>query len=280
MQRPLGLIAGIGRFPFEVARAARRRGDHVLAAAIRGLTEPALEAEVDRLRWFHLGELSELLGIFREAGVEDAVMAGKVPKDFLLRDPGSLRLDALARRVLSGLADRRDDSLLGAFADVLESGGVTLHGQSALTPELLVEEGVAGAHAPDEALCADLAFAWPIAKAVAGLDIGQSIVVKDRAVLAIEAIEGTDAALARGAELGGAGALLVKVAKPCQDLRFDVPVIGLDTIAALCAAGAAGIAVEAGETVFLQREEAMERADAAGLVVIGVERPADGRVAK
>ncbi len=275
MPRPLGLIAGLGQFPFEGARAARRRGDRVLAVALRGLTEPALEAEVDRLRWFHLGELSALLESFREAGVEDAVMAGKVPKAFLLRDPGALQLDALAQRVLAGLADRRDDSLLGAFAEALESGGVKLHGQAELTPELLVEAGVIGAHAPGEALRADVAFGWPIAKAVAGLDIGQSIVVKDCAVLAIEAIEGTDAALARGAELGGAGALLVKVAKPSQDPRFDVPVIGLDTVQALCDAGAAGIAVEAGETVFLQREEAMKRADAAGLVVLGVAASSD-----
>jgi DUF1009 family protein len=270
MQHPLGLIAGLGQFPFEVARAARRRGDRVLAAAIRGLTEPALEAEVDRLRWFHLGELSAFLDAFREAGVEDAVMAGKVPKDFLLRDPAALRLDALALQVLSGLADRRDDSLLGAFAEALEAGGVALHGQAALTPELLVEPGVLSQRAPDEPLRADLAFAWPLAKTVAGLDVGQSVVVKQRAVLAIEAIEGTDAALARGAALGGTGALLVKVAKPAQDPRFDVPVIGLDTIEGLCAAGAAGIAVEADATVFLQREEALKRADAEGLVVLGV----------
>jgi DUF1009 family protein len=273
MQRPLGLIAGLGQFPFEVARAARRRGDRVLVAALRGLTEPSLEAEVHEIRWFHLGELASLLDAFREAGVIDAVMAGKVPKDFLVRDPGSLRLDALALRLLAGLADHRDDSLLGAFAGALEADGVRLHGQADLTPELLVEPGVLGCRAPDAAMRADVAFAWPIAKAVAGLDVGQSVVVKERAVLAIEAIEGTDAALARGAALGGAGVLLVKVAKPAQDPRFDVPVIGRATIEALCAAGAAGIAVEAGRTVFLQREEALSRADAAGLVVMGVGPP-------
>jgi len=274
MLRPLGLIAGLGQFPFEVARAARRRGDRVLVAAIRGLTEPSLEAEVDRLRWFHLGELAAFLAAFREAGVEDAVMAGKVPKDFLVRDPGALQLDALALQVLAGLADRKDDSLLGAFADALEAGGVRLHGQAALTPELLVPEGPLGRHGADPAIHADIAFAWPIAKAVAGLDVGQSVVVKDRAVVAVEAIEGTDQALARGAQLAGGGTLLVKVAKPSQDLRFDVPVIGLGTIEALCAAGARGIAVEAGETVLLERDEALKRADDAGLVVLGVRDPA------
>lgn len=273
MSRPLGLIAGLGRFPFEVARAARSRGDRVQAAAIVGLADPALEAEVDRLDWFHLGELATLLAIFRANGVEDAAMAGKVPKDFLVRDPGALRLDALALEALAGLADRADDSLLGAFADALERGGVRLHGQAAWAPELLVPAGTLGRHEPDDALRADVAYGWPIARTLGGLDVGQSVVVKERAVLAIEAIEGTDAALARGAALGGPGVVLVKVAKPAQDPRFDVPVIGLGTIEALCAAGARGVAVEAGETVFLEREAALARADEAGLVVLGVEDP-------
>lgn len=276
MQRPLGLIAGLGEFPLEVARAARRRGDVVFAAGIRGLTRPELEAEVDELQWFHLGELSSFLEAFVEAGVRDAVMAGKVPKSALFRSEGVLRLDALAQRLLARLADRRDDSLLGAFADVLEEGGVKLHGQAAWTPELVVEEGVLGARAPDDAFLADVAFGWPIATALAGLDVGQSVVVKDRAVLALEAIEGTDAALERGALLGGQGTLLVKVAKPGQDPRFDVPVIGLDTIEALVRGEARGVVVEAGQTVFLQRKEAMARADAEGLVVLGMVSPAAG----
>jgi DUF1009 family protein len=276
MQRPLGLIAGLGEFPLEVARAARRRGDVVFAAGIRGLTRPDLEAEVDELQWFHLGELSSFLEAFVEAGVRDAVMAGKVPKSALFESEGELRLDALAQRLLARLADRRDDSLLGAFADVLEEGGVKLHGQAALTPELVVEEGVLGACPPDESFLADVAFGWPVATALAGLDVGQSVVVKDRAVLALEAIEGTDAALERGALLGGPGTLLVKVAKPAQDPRFDVPVIGLDTIEALVRGGARGVVVEAGQTVFLQREEAMARADAEGLVVLGMLCPAAG----
>jgi len=276
MQRPLGLIAGLGEFPLEVARAARRRGDVVFAAGIRGLTRPDLEAEVEELQWFHLGELSSFLKAFVEAGVRDAVMAGKVPKSALFHSEGVLRLDALAQRLLARLADQRDDSLLGAFADVLEEGGVKLHGQAAWTPELLVEEGVLGARAPDDAFLADVAFGWPVATALAGLDVGQSVVVKDRAVLALEAIEGTDAALERGALLGGSGTLLVKVAKPTQDPRFDVPVIGLDTIEALARGGARGVVVEAGQTVFLQRKEAMARADAEGLVVLGMVSPAAG----
>ena len=270
MQRPLGLIAGLGTFPFEVARAARRAGDRVLAAGVRGLTEPALEHEVDELHWFHLGELGSFLRVFRAAGVSDAVMAGKVPKSFLLRDPGSLHLDALALETLSRLADRRDDSLLSAFADALESGGVKVHGQAALTPELLVEEGPLGRVVPDAGFVANAVFGWPIAKSIAGLDIGQSVVVKDLAVLAVEAIEGTDAALERAAQYGGEGSVLVKVAKPGQDPRFDVPVIGLDTIETLRRVGAVGVVVEAHQTVFLQRDEALSLADDLGVAVLGV----------
>lgn len=270
MQRPLGLIAGIGEFPFEVARAARRAGDRVVAAGVRGLTAPALETEVDELHWFHLGELGSFLRAFCDAGVADAVMAGKIPKSFLLRDPDSLHLDSLALEVLSRLSDRRDDSLLGAFAEALESGGVKVHAQAALTPELLVEEGVLGAVAPDAALLANVEFAWPIAKAIAGLDIGQSVVVKDRAVLAVEAIEGTDSTLERAAELGGAGSVLVKVAKPGQDPRFDVPVIGRETLETLRRVGAGGLAVESAQTVFLQRSQALSLADEAGIVVLGI----------
>lgn len=279
MQRPLGLIAGLGQFPFEVARAARRSGDRVLVAAVKGLTDPALAAEVEELHWFHLGELESFLAAFREAGVRDAVMAGKVPKDFLVRDPGSLQLDRLALEVLARLSDRKDDSLLGAFAEALESGGVRVHGQAALTPQLLVDEGVVGRSAPDASLLANVSFAWPVAKAIAGLDVGQSVVVKDRAILAVEAIEGTDAALERASQLGGAGTILVKVAKPNQDPRFDVPVIGLDTVELLHRVGAVGLAVEARQTVFLQREEALSLADEVGIVILGVAEggPREGR---
>lgn len=276
MQRPLGLIAGLGQFPFEVARAARLGGDRVFAAAVRELTDPALEDEVDEIRWFHLGELESFLGAFREAGVRDAIMAGKVPKDFLLRDPASLRLDGLALEVLAGLADRKDDSLLGAFARALEGGGVRVHGQASFTPQLLVAEGVAGSAVPDAALLANVAFAWPIAKTIAGLDVGQSVVVKDRAVLAVEAIEGTDAALERAYHVGGPGCVLVKVAKPNQDPRFDVPVIGRDTVDLLRRVNAAGLAVEAGQTVFLQRDAALSSADKAGIVILGVAEDGPG----
>lgn len=269
MSRPLGLIAGLGSFPFEVARAGRARGDRVFVAAIRGLTEPSLADEVDELHWFHLGELQSFLGAFEAAGIGEAVMAGKVPKSFLYENAADLHLDALALQMLANLADRKDDSLLGAFADALEAGGVKLRGQAELTPELLVGNEMLSARGPTQAEAADVSFAWPIAKSIAGLDVGQSVIVKERAVLALEAIEGTDAAVERAAKLGGAGCAVVKVAKPNQDLRFDVPVIGAETIDVLARHGVTVLAVEAHQTVFLDRERALAQADAAGLCIFG-----------
>ena len=270
MPRCIGLIAGLGLFPFEVARAVRRRGDRVVAAGIVGLTDPALEAEVDALHWFQLGQMQAFIDSFLAAGVSQAIMAGKVPKSFLYTGTSELELDALALELLGGLADRKDDSLLGVFADVVERAGVTLYGQAELTPELCAGEGVLGGLAPSAEVLADVAFAWPIAKAVAGLDIGQSVVVKRGAVLAVEAIEGTDATIARGGELGGGEVVVVKVAKPAQDPRFDVPVIGVETIECLARARAVALAVEAGHTVVLERERVVARADAEGIVLLGV----------
>ncbi|MEE3331798.1 MAG: UDP-2,3-diacylglucosamine diphosphatase LpxI [Myxococcota bacterium] len=269
MPRPLGLIAGLGRFPFAVARAGRARGDYVFAAGIHGLTDPALADEVDELRWFHLGALQAFLSTFEDVGIDEAVMAGKVPKSFLYENAADLHLDGLALEMLAKLGDRKDDSLLGAFADALEAGGVKLRGQAELTPELLVPDETLTARGPSEAECADVAFGWPIAKSIAGLDIGQSILVKERAVIAVEAIEGTDAAVERAGMLGGAGCVVVKVAKPGQDLRFDVPVIGAETVEVLAQNGATMLAVEAHQTVFLERDRALERADALGLCICG-----------
>lgn len=269
MSRPLGLIAGLGRFPFEVARAGRARGDRVFVAAIRGLTEPSLADEVDELHWFYLGELQAFLSAFEAAGIAEAVMAGKVPKSFLYENAADLHLDSLALQMLTSLGDRKDDSVLGAFADALEAGGVKLRGQAELTPELLVGSELLSARGPTEAEAADVAFGWPVAKSIAGLDVGQSVIVKNRAVLALEAIEGTDAAVERAAALGGEGCAVVKVAKPNQDLRFDVPVIGAETIEVLARYGVSVLAVEAHQTVFLDRDRALAQADAAGICVCG-----------
>ncbi len=272
MASPIGLVAGAGRFPVELARAARRRGRAVAAVGIHGLSDPALAGEVAAFTALRLGQLDDLLASFRESGVEEVVLAGKVPKTLMAR-PEELGLDARALDLVRGLADRRDDSILGALADALEGEGFRLLPQLGLAPELAAPEGPVGRrHASQEQL-AEVAFAWPIAKTLGGLDLGQTVVVQDRAVLAVEAIEGTDAAIRRGCALGRPGACVVKVAKPRQDPRFDVPAVGPATLGAMAEGGAALLAVEAGATLLVERERLVAEADARGIAVIGV---ADG----
>jgi DUF1009 family protein len=269
-ERPLGLIAGRGRLPGELARAARRRGRRVLAVAFEGETDPGLAADVDRLVRLHLGELGALLDVLREAGASEAVLAGKIAKTHMYGDLRALRADARALALLSRLGDRRDDAILGALADTLEAEGIRLLPQAELVPELLAPEGPLGRVLPGAEQRRDVAFGWQIAKAMGGLDIGQTVVVRDRAVLAVEAIEGTDAAIRRGGQLGRAGACVVKVAKPKQDPRFDLPAVGSDTLDALLEARATVLAVEAGATLVLDREALVARADAAGVALLGV----------
>lgn len=271
--RALGLIAGQGALPLEVARGARRRGLEVVCVALRGQARAEIEAVVGRITWIHPGEVAAGLAAFRAAGVRDVVMAGKMPKGELVADPAALRLDVAADGLLAGLADRNDDTLLGGVADLLESLGLRLLPQDAFTPELLVGEGVLTRTRPSDALRADAAFGFPVAKAIGALDVGQTVVVKDRTVLALEAIEGTDAAIRRGGAIAP-GACVVKVAKPGQDARFDVPAIGPDTVAVLAEVKAAALAFEAGATLVLERDEVVREADAHGIAVFGITGPA------
>ena len=273
MAAPLGLIAGRGRLPFELARGARRRGQRVAAVGLEGFAEAGLGEDVDDFASLPLGQLARLFAFLRERGVKQVVLAGKVPKGVLYAEAGHVRPDARAAALLASLVDRRDDSILLAFAGALEAEGFELLAQADLAPELLAQEGVLGAREPTPAQLADLAFGWPIAKALGALDVGQTVVVEDRAVLALEAIEGTDEAIRRGTALGRGGACVVKVAKPAQDSRFDVPTIGLETVRTLAAGRGGLLAVEAGRTLLLQREELCREADAAGIALLGV----DGR---
>lgn len=264
----LGLVAGDGDLPGEMAREARRRGRRVAAVALRGITRPELEAEVDEWVWLELGQLEGLRDWLRRQRVDRAVLAGKVSKEHLLV-PGRVPVspDASARALLARLPDQRDDSLLGALAGWLEGQGIRLLSQGECAPALLPEAGILGARAPGEGLRRDVAFAWPLAKALAGLDVGQTVVVRERAVTALEAIEGTDAAIRRGGSLAGPGAVAVKVAKPHQDPRFDLPTLGPGTLEAALEAGLAGLVFEAGATLVLDRPGLVRRADREGLVL-------------
>lgn len=270
MSGALGLIAGEGGFPGEIARAARRQGRSVTAVAFRGLTAPELEGLVSRLRWLRLGEVEPLFAFFREVEVGDAVIAGKFSKTFLYGELGALRLDARALELLARLEDRRDGSILRLLAQALEEEGIRLVPQAGLVPELLAAEGVLSRARPTREQWRDIAFGWPIAKSLVELDVGQSVVVHDGAVLAVEAIEGTDAAIRRAGRLGRPGACVLKVAKADQDLRFDLPTVGPGTLDSVLAAKAAVLAFEAHKTVVLEREALVERADAEGVALVAV----------
>lgn len=269
MGAPVGLIAGHGRFPLELASAARRRGRRLAAVAFEGLADPGLAAHVDVMETLPLGQVERLLGVLRREGVREVVLAGKVPKGILFR-AGRLEPDARALGLLRELQDRKDDSILRAVARLLEGEGFELLAQADLAPELLASEGVLGRVQPTAAQLADVAFAWPIAKALGALDVGQTVVVEGGAVLALEAIEGTDEAVRRGCALGRGGACVVKVAKPSQDPRFDVPAVGLETLRVLREGGGAILAFEAGATLVLERDALVAEADAAGIALLGV----------
>ena len=266
----VGLIAGLGRLPIEVALAAREGGTRVVAIGLHGLTEASLADEVESFAWVHVGEVEPMMAHFREAGARTLVMAGKVPKTFLWERPDLVKPDARALQALAGLKDRKDDSLLGAFAGLLVEEGFSLLGQAELAPALLAEVGILGSVEPGPEELADIEFGWPIAKAIGELDVGQTVVVRGKAVLALEAVEGTDAAVERGCALGEPGATVVKVAKPSQDMRFDVPTIGLATVQALAKGGARALAVEAGKTVVLERTALLAEADRHGIAVVGL----------
>lgn len=270
MSDTLGLIAGGGALPQEIARAARRRGRDVAAVAFRDITPPELACDANRLCWLQLGEMERLVSFFHGVGARDAVLAGKISKTYLYRDYETLRLDARALALLARLSDRGDGSILAMLAQALDEEGIRILPQAALVPELLPEEGVLGRVEPTGEQWRDLAFAWPVAKALGGLDVGQSVVVQEGAVLAVEAIEGTDAAIRRAGALGRPGACVVKVAKPDQDLRFDLPAVGLGTLESVIEARAAVLAFEAHQTIVLDRSRLVERADACGVAVVSV----------
>jgi DUF1009 family protein len=266
----LGLIAGDGRLPFEIAHSARRARRRVCAVGYPGITDPALEKEVDTFDWISLGQFTKLLEAFAREHVAEAVMAGKISKELLYGDVASLRPDARALEFVSRVEDLRDDSILRAVAELLAEEGVELIPQIGLCPELVAEPGQLGQIEPSRAQCEDIAFGWPIALALGGLDIGQSVVVESLAVLAVEAIEGTDATVLRAGRLGRGGACLIKRAKPGQDLRFDLPTIGPGTLHALLEARVAALAFEAHCTIILDREELVRLADTNRIPILAI----------
>ena len=270
----LGLIAGNGRFPFLALEGARRLGHDVTIVAIREETSPALETVAAGdppadLHWISLGQLGMCMAILRDAGVTRAVMAGQVKHTSLF---AGIIPDLTLLKVLRRLKTKNTDALITAVADVLADHGIELENSTAFLQPLLARSGVLSGRLPTEDERADLKFGYRMADAIAGLDLGQTIVVKDRAVVAVEAMEGTDAVIARAGQLAGSGTRVVKVAKPAQDMRFDVPVVGVPTLTAMRDAGATVLSVDAGQTLVLDGEAFYQWADAHGLTVVGREK--------
>ena len=271
----IGIIAGNGRFPFLVLRGARDLGHAITVVAVREEAFPELEdaagAAGASLHWVSLGQLGRCIKLLKAAGVARAVMAGQVKH---IKIFSGIIPDLTLLSVLRRLKSRNTEALISAVADVMAESGIELIDSTAFLEPLLAREGVLGARAPSAEECADFEFGYRMADAIAGLDIGQTIAVKDRAVVAVEAMEGTDEVIRRAGHLAGPGVRIVKVAKPNQDMRFDVPVIGMATIEAMREAGASAISVAARRTLVLDGDRVPAAADGAGIAMVG--RPAGG----
>ena len=267
MQKKLGIIAGDGRFPVLLAEAARDNGYTIIAVAHTGLSTQDIEKIAERTYWIHIGEISRLIDIFKQEGISEAVMAGGVSKKFMFRDA---KPDLRALSLLFKIKDRKDDTLLRALAEELRKEGIMIHEATAYINSILVEDGTLTKRRPADDEWNDIEFGLEIAKDIGRLDIGQCVVVKNRAVLAVEAIEGTDEAIRRGGRLANGGAVVIKVCKPGQDIRFDLPTVGPTTINSMREVDARTLAVEAGMTIMIDKDDMIRSADEAGISIVGI----------
>src|SRR5579872_830021 len=260
-----GLIAGNGRFPFLVLEAARSQGIDMAVIALREEASPDLAGMASRLHWVSLGELSRTLELLHQEGVTHAVMAGQVKHNKIF---SAIRPDWKLAKLLFSLPRKNTDALIGGVARVLQDEGIHLVDSTLFLKPLLPEPGVLTRRAPNEHEAADIAYGHSIARKIAALDIGQTVVISDQACVSVEAMEGTDEAISRAARIaGGRPLVVVKVSKPRQDMRFDVPVVGLPTIEQMKSSRATALAVDAGRTLLFDRQKLIELADAADIAI-------------
>jgi DUF1009 family protein len=271
--RPIGLLAGAGRFPVAFAEKARALGIPVVCVALRHMASEELQAVVDRCYWTHVGRMGFIIRCFRKGGAREWVMAGKVPKSDVLH--GRWRVARafpdwrMIRMFYTRLRDQRDDSILSSIVDEFAADGLQCRSALEICPELLVRAGTLTRRGPSAAELKDIEFGWSMAKEMGRLDVGQSVMVRDQAVLAVEAIEGTDRAIQRAGELCPRGGFtVVKVAKPQQDMRFDVPTIGVTTIETIHRSGGRVLAIEADKTIVLDAPETVALADRYGIAIV------------
>jgi DUF1009 family protein len=266
----LGLIAGNGRFPIIFADNARKLGYQVSAVAHEGETDPELANHVDRIHWIKIGQLNKLITAFKSDQVHQAVMLGGIKKTHVFT---TVRPDFRALALAARLALWKDDDILREIAKELEREGITICESTFGLEGILADEGPLTARVPSGKEWEDIRYGWDVAHDIGRLDIGQCVIVKDRVVVAVEAVEGTDEAIKRGGQLAKDGAVVVKRCKPQQDLRFDLPAVGPRTIEIMASVKASVLAVEAGRTIILDRDLTVRKAQSAGIAVVGILKP-------
>jgi DUF1009 family protein len=271
--KTVGLIAGSGELPAVLASAAREKGYRVALVALKSLADESLEGFADVAGWFNAGKVGSIIKFLKKTGAGGVVLAGKVPKSLLYAGGGGgggFRPDLRALGILMRLKDRRDDSILMAVDREFRKEGMEVLDMRELVPDIFTPEGRLTNRGPGRKQWKDIRFGLEMAKEAGRLDIGQTVVVKEGAVMAVEAIEGTDEAIRRGGVLAGEGSVVVKASRPGQDPRFDVPLVGTATIDVMAEVGAGVLALEAEKSILLKREEFIGKADLAGIRVVGV----------
>ena len=264
----IGLIAGSGQFPIIFCERAREHGYEIYAVGYLNEADPNLTDYVEDILWLHLGKINRLIQFFKKHEIDAVVMMGAVRKTSLFKD---LKPDLKALSLLAGMRHTHDDGVLRAFADCLGKNGIQVKPSTFLLPDLLAKPGCWTKRKPSRSEKADIKLGWTLAKEIGRLDIGQCVVVGGGSILAVEAIDGTDATIRRGGELGQGNAVVVKVCKPIQDERFDVPAVGVQTIISMQESNASLLAVEAGKAVVFDKEAMILAADEAGITIVAME---------
>ena len=265
----LGLLAGIGHLPVDVAQSAKKLGYKVLAIAVVADTDPELPENADVFYTINVGKAGKILQTLKRHDVKNVTMIGKVTKEVLYKN-GAIIPDLTTIRLLSSLPDRKDDTIMNAIVKLIEDAGMHVMDQTALIQPLLPEPGVLTRRKPTEQEWKDMQFGFRVAKELGRMDIGQTVVVKNQAVMALEAIEGTDACILRGGFLGKGGVIVAKTAKPAQDNRFDMPSVGTTTLTSMIHAGATGIVIEAGRTLLVDRKRTLAMAEEKGITIVSM----------
>ena len=263
----LGILSGIGHLPVEVAKSAKSLGYEVIAVGVVPDIDTELAGSVDKYYDINIGKIGKIISTLKKHKVKKVTMIGKVTKEVLYK-AGAIVPDLRAIKILATVPDRKDDTIMNAIVKEIEGEGIKVMDQTELIKPLLPQPGVLTKRKPTEAELADMEFGFTMAKAIGGLDIGQTVVVKNRAVMAVEAIEGTDACILRGGFLGKGGVIVAKAAKPSQDQRFDIPGFGTKTMESMIHAGATGIVIEAGNTLVVDRAKTIAMADEHNITIL------------